>query len=215
MVTIRIWFKKLNTAKYISHLDLCKCMERAIHRAKLPFWYSEGFNPHVFLTINMPISLGYTGMKECMDVKLVDENYSFDLITQKLNKGLPADIQIFDITYPKMKPKEMAYACYEITLDKTENLLETARELMASPEIIVSKKTKKGMKDVDIKPNFEKMKIVETDDILKFYITLPSSNLGSINPRLFFEVLSLKYGQKLYTQTARLNCFNEKMEEFA
>lgn len=80
MKTIRIWFKKQRTAKYISHLDMVRLMERAIHKAKLPFWYTEGFNPHVFLTINMPISLGYTGLRESMDVKLLEDDLPFSEI---------------------------------------------------------------------------------------------------------------------------------------
>ena len=45
---VRVWFSKTGTARYISHLDLNRCMSRAFHKAKLPLWYTEGFNPHVF-----------------------------------------------------------------------------------------------------------------------------------------------------------------------
>ena len=36
-------------------------MSRAFHKAKLPLWYTEGFNPHVFLTFAAPLSLGFEG----------------------------------------------------------------------------------------------------------------------------------------------------------
>lgn len=42
MKTVRIWFQKRGAARYISHLDLTHCMARAIHRAKIPLWYTQG-----------------------------------------------------------------------------------------------------------------------------------------------------------------------------
>lgn len=45
MLKIRTVYEKRDRAKYISHLDLNRCMQRTFRRAKLPIWYSEGFNP--------------------------------------------------------------------------------------------------------------------------------------------------------------------------
>ena len=68
---VRVWFSKTGTARYISHLDLNRCMSRAFHKAKLPLWYTEGFNPHVFLTFAAPLSLGFEGRHESMDIRLI------------------------------------------------------------------------------------------------------------------------------------------------
>lgn len=214
MKSIRIWFKKINTAKYISHLDLCRCMERAIHKAKLPFWYTEGYNPHVFLTITMPISLGYTGKRESMDVKLLNDDFPKEKIIEGLNAGLPQDIVVFDVTDVIMKPGELAFSLYEIQLDLFDGLQAAAEKLLALPEILVVKKTKKGVRQVDIKPDFSSMVIKKEGESLIFNVTLPSSNLGSINPRLFFDRLSEEIGEKLYPQTIRIDCYNQSMEQF-
>lgn len=45
MRDVRIRFAKTGKAKYISHLDLTRCFARAIFRAKIPLWFTEGFNP--------------------------------------------------------------------------------------------------------------------------------------------------------------------------
>ena len=42
---IRVKFKKVGNLQYISHLDLVRTMHKVIVRAKLPLWYTEGFNP--------------------------------------------------------------------------------------------------------------------------------------------------------------------------
>ncbi len=214
MKNLRIWFKKQGSAKFISHLDMCRLMERAIHKAKLPFWYTEGFNPHVFLTINMPISLGYIGLKESMDVKLLDDDMEFSEIIEKMNSGLPLDVRVFEIRESIKKPGDISYSSYEICIESRDKLLETAKELMRSQSIIVTKKTKKGFKDIDIKPDFMDMEITQDGELTTFKTVLKSSNQGSINPRLFFEVLEEKLGEKLYPKISRTNCFDAQMKEF-
>lgn len=213
---IRLWFKKVDTAKYISHLDLQRCMARAIHKAKLPFWYTEGFNPHVFLTISMPISLGYTGLRESMDVKLLDDDMPYDEIIEKMNAGLPLDIRIYEITELVMKPGEIAFSEYNISIEPSdkEKFLAKVNSFLAKDEIIVNKKSKKGMLQVDIKPNFADMKISSSDDVVKFNVILPSSTKGGINPRLFFDALAEYCEEELFPQVSRINCYNEKMQEF-
>ena len=49
MQCVRIWFRKTGRVKYVSHLDIMRCMTRAVRRAQIPLWYTEGFNPHPYL----------------------------------------------------------------------------------------------------------------------------------------------------------------------
>ena len=39
---VRLFFTKLDRAKYISHLDMNRCMSRALKRSGLPVWYTGG-----------------------------------------------------------------------------------------------------------------------------------------------------------------------------
>ena len=109
----RIWFHKFGTAKYISHLDLNRCVARAFHKAKLPMWYTEGFNPHAFVTFALPLSLGVEGKHESMDIRLLEDMPKEEII-HRLNDALPKDIRVYDVTEPQMKPGKIAYADYEI-----------------------------------------------------------------------------------------------------
>ena len=106
MKHVRIWFSKTGTARYISHLDLNRCMDRAMHKAKIPLWYTEGFHPHAFMTFALPLSLFMDGRRESMDIKLEEEMNREELIA-RLNEALPPDIQIFDVTEPVMKPEKL------------------------------------------------------------------------------------------------------------
>ena len=69
---IRVWFRKGERVRYISHLDVLRFWERAIRRAGLPLAYSQGFTPHPRLAFASPLPLGFIGEAEIMDVTLED-----------------------------------------------------------------------------------------------------------------------------------------------
>ena len=73
MVPVRATFEKRRRAKYISHLDLMRCMQRAFKRAGVPIWYTEGFNPHAYLMFPLALSLGCESGCECMDFRIDGE----------------------------------------------------------------------------------------------------------------------------------------------
>ena len=73
MKNVRVWFEKKGSVRYISHLDLTRCMARGLKLSQLPVWYTEGFNPRIYMTYAMPLSLGVCGERECMDIRLTEE----------------------------------------------------------------------------------------------------------------------------------------------
>ena len=83
---IRIFFSKTGRAKYISALDLINCFQRALRRTDIPVWHTQGFNPHTYVNVNLPLSLGTEGIRESMDIKLTTE-MSFSDVKDKLNAG--------------------------------------------------------------------------------------------------------------------------------
>ena len=56
----RLLFSKTGRAKYISHLDLMRTFQRAFARAKIAIKHTEGFHPHPFVSIALPLSVGYS-----------------------------------------------------------------------------------------------------------------------------------------------------------
>ena len=152
---VRVWFSKTGTARYISHLDLNRCMSRAFHKAKLPLWYTEGFNPHVFLTFAAPLSLGFEGRHESMDIRLI-EDMPYPELIEKLNAGLPHDIRVWAVTEPEMKGNDVANAEYILRLECEDPAFEKSemQRVLTEPELTVKKHSKKGEKIFDIKPYF-------------------------------------------------------------
>ena len=73
MQNVRMVFAKEGLAVFISHLDLLRCVSRALARACIPVKYTQGFNPQPYLIFSPPLSLGYAGYAELCDFSLEDD----------------------------------------------------------------------------------------------------------------------------------------------
>lgn len=215
---VRIWFTKDGAARYISHLDLNRCMIRAIQKSKIPVWHTEGFNKRIFLTFSLPLSLGFRGEKESMDIKLLEETED-DKIISELNASLPEGIRVFAVTEPKMKPKEISFAEFSINFftkeDNTKELFLNLHNLLTKDKILVEKKSKSGIKQVDIKEMIIKYKLDKLENSVKLDCTLMAGSVQNMNPSLIEKAYEIEYNKKIYTDITRKNLYNKDMEVFS
>lgn len=107
MKTIRVFFTKTGRAKYISHLDVNRCIDRAIKRSGIPVWYTQGFNPHIYTTFAMPISLGFESLCESFETRLVEDDFSLEEVKTALNRVLPTGLEVTQVAEPVMEMKEI------------------------------------------------------------------------------------------------------------
>ena len=129
---IRVFFVKEGPSKYMSHLDLMRCMTRTIRRAGVPIWYTEGFNPHPFMTFAMPLSLGTSGMCETMDVRMTTD-MPFEEVKSRLNSALCEGIYVTKVDYQGQKATAIKSAVYQITLTAEGFSGEQLRDEMPMP----------------------------------------------------------------------------------
>lgn len=219
MKNVRIWFTKENECKYISHLDLNRCMLRAVRRAEVPIWYTEGFNPHPFVTFPLPISLGITGMRECMDIRIVDEEFDIDLIPERMNKYLPEGIRVFSAACPKMDAKYIAFAEYRATVSvdgmEASELYNAIKEICDLDKLIIQKKSKAGMKDIDVLEYVKAMNFdEEVADSCTFSVVLPAGNTKNIGLPLVLKAIENHMNAEINYDIIKLNMYTQEMEQF-
>ncbi|MBP1542786.1 MAG: DUF2344 domain-containing protein [Oscillospiraceae bacterium] len=188
-VNTRAFFSKMDRAKYISHLDLNHCIQRAMKRSRLPIWQTEGFNPHTYVAFMLPLSLGQEGVCEAMDFRLTEE-ISPDEVMKRLNDSLPPDIRVLRIAEPKYKNTDITTAEYRVESDVD---IDKFRSFTDSEQILTEKKTKKGVSTVDLKPLIS-MLTIEEDAIT---LRLPAGNDFNINPSLLFEAYKSATGEAI------------------
>lgn len=219
MKPVRIWYTKDDECKYISHLDLNRVMMRALHKSKINLWHTEGFNPHPFVTFALPLSLGFKGVKETMDIKLLDDDFNEESIINSLNNCLPTGIRVYAVTTPVMKAGKIEQALFEIVIkDDTvdvDTLYKNFKDFLNQEEILVMKKTKKkGLKEIDIKPHILKVKVADYNNYIKCKILLPAGSTTNINPTLFINAYNEKYNADVFYRITRLDIFDGQGNSF-
>lgn len=217
-INVRIFYTKTGRAKYISHLDVNRCMQRNIKRSGLPVWYTEGFNPHLYITFPLPISLGHQSLCESMDIK-VDESVSFEEIKIRLSSVMPEGFDITSVATPIMKPDKIAYAEYELLLASETifpaSIADSFWNFITQDEIVVPKKTKKGMVDIDIKPFILIHSTTPCDDHLKISARFKASIMQSINPALLLNAFFASVDNTIYAkEITRLSLTDEDGNKF-
>lgn len=191
MLRVRATFKKTGRAKYISHLDLNRCMLRTFRRSGLPIWYTEGFNPHPYYSFALALSLGFESECEILDFNITDDDMSMDEIRERLNAVMPEGMGIVSVAEQEDKITAIAKAEYSFSLstDYPNELMDEVKALIASPEIFIEKKTKKGIKTVDIKPDMEIISCEKSESSVDIIMRLPAGTQTNYNPTLFTEAL--------------------------
>ena len=153
---LRLRFLKEGKAKYISHLDLMETMKRAFLRAGIKLKYSQGFNPHPNISIALPLSVGCASLAELIDFKT--EDYLLpDGLPDLLNNVLPDGIRVYEAYIPFVKFNLIKWVLIKAVLYYKETPQNIAKNLMnrfSVDCITVSKKTKRGITDINLKQHF-------------------------------------------------------------
>jgi radical SAM-linked protein len=139
-LNIRLVYHKTGRARFLSHLDTMRVFQQALTRAKLPLRYTEGFNPHIVLSIALPLGLGAESLCERMDFG-VTENISMGTLPAKLNAALPEGFRVTGAVVGGRAVTQIYHVKYEITADSTA-APERVTSLFTT-EAVVQKRTKK------------------------------------------------------------------------
>ncbi len=195
-------FSKLGPVRFVSHLDMQRLFQRAFRRAGLPLAYSQGFNPHPLLSFATALSVGYTSDGEYFDVTL-SEDLPVDEFMSRVNAVLPAGVLITDAVdageFKASLTPLMRSADYDVTLSFEAPVEKAAVEKavgeLLGGEIIVDKKTKGGIKPVDIRPMLISFRLLSLEGRrARFALSGRLTAEGGLPPELLFRALYEKLG---------------------
>ena len=86
-------FQKTGDMRFISHLDLMRLFQRALRRACLPVILTQGFSPHLKISINRALKLGMESLDEVLTVH-VSNRMEPSVFIGSLNRNLPKGVSI-------------------------------------------------------------------------------------------------------------------------
>lgn len=220
MREVRLRFSKTGRLKYISHLDINRAMSRALKRAQIPLWYTEGFNPHPYMSFSLPLSLGVESLCESVDLRIIGD-ITNDEIKNRLNNVLPQDIKIVDVYDDFRDNSEIVYSdyVYKFEFKDNEAAFEKIKNVLSSDELIALKKGKQGrkrvMKETNIKSFIDKYSISIRNDVIVLNIRLLAGPEKNLNPSLLFDTIIRLIDMDFeWKSIARISLLDKDYKEF-
>lgn len=191
MKNVRIFFSKKGRLRFVSHLDMNRFFTRVLRKSGLPIWYTEGFNPHPYLTFALPLSLGFESNYEMLDFRLLDDDFPLEKVAESLLAVLPEYIEVIKVAEPVMKPGKIAAAHFSLEFEDTETA-KNFSDFLRSGNVVINKKTKRG----DIKVEEVSSKILSLNqDGKTVSLILPAGN-DNLNPSLLVASFNEALGRE-------------------
>ena len=216
MDKLRLRFEKTGRAVYISHLDLMQTMQRAFARAGYDLKYSEGFNPHPQISILLPLSVGAASRCELMDFKLKTDVDLAEL-PKRLTAVLPEGILVTDCYESQRKVAQLKFlriqGVFEYDHRDSAAMAEQLRSFYAAPELVITKKTKRGFGEADIRPAIREIAFAAEEEGVMLEAVI-SAQEPTLNPELLAEALRQKAPELApdFARFTRLETYDANME---
>ena len=183
----RMLFEKRGTAIWMSHLDTMRLMQRAFRRAGVLLHHSQGFTPHAYVSMLLPLSVGTQSVCEIMEYEL---DADLAITPQEMNAVLPDGVRVLRVYDSARKGKELTHLRAQLTLDYDNGSPDAKKisELFEKPQIFVEKRTKRGVEEVDIKPLIKNIAIISEQNKILIDCIVCAQN-PSLNPMLLISAI--------------------------
>ena len=190
--------RKEPRAAHSSHLDLQRTLQRVFRRAGLPLLYSMGFNPHPLMSFATALATGHTSDGEWFEVEL-EQGFAPKEFLARANAQMPEGLRVTQaFAAPEGMPsltKLLRAAKYELRLYTEvpvarQRAEETLAALLAQSEVLVAKKTKEGVKTVNIRPALLEASLLDADETcLTLSVTGALTASGGLRAELLAHAL--------------------------
>ena len=218
---LRFKFKKGGSLQYVSHLDLVRTMHKVIVRARLPLWYTEGFNPKPKMIFAAPLSIGTESVCEFMDIRM-NERIDPAEAMARINANMTEEMQITEAYYPESKFTELKWMSYRITIrpaDFSCELVDRVNAALSADVIEVQRKNSEEM--TNIRPLIKSATAAAEGESIVINATLSADPSAFLNPEYLVKALRLSCGiltsPDLMSESydvMRLNAYFDDMTEF-
>lgn len=212
----RVLFKKTGTAIWMSHLDLMRLMQRAFRRAGVLLHHSQGYTPHAYVSMLLPLSVGMESHCEIMEFELDTQE---PITPETLNRVLPEGVHVLAVYDSARKGKELVWMRVRLTLEYDAGVPEHAAQriaaLLSGQTLIVEKRTKRGMEETDVRPLLHTCEITEKENALVLEAVVSAQN-PPLNPMLLAAAVEryLPDCKPDFAKCCRLEMLDAAMAEF-
>ena len=187
--------------KFIGHLDIMRYFQKVMRRADVDIRYSEGFSPHQIMSFAAPLGVGLTSNGEYMDIEVLSTDDSKTMV-RRMNETMVEGMEV--VSYRQLDDSSknamsiVAAADYTLTFrpgkepEDLDGFFQKLDAFYNQEQILITKPTKKGERQVDLKPLIYQM--YRTGDSVFMQVSTGSSN--NIKPELVMEAFYHSLGEE-------------------
>lgn len=188
---VRVKFTKTGAMKFIGHLDIMRYFQKAIRRAGIDIAYSAGFSPHMIMSFAAPLGVGVTSEGEYFDMELKSAQSS-RVMMEKLNAVMVEGMSIVSIRkIPEEKSANamslVSAADYLVRFRPGKAFFEGWQNQIAGyldqEQILCMKTTKKGEREVNIRPWIYRMEARGEE----LFLQLSSGSVQNLKPEMVMD----------------------------
>ncbi len=167
MQRLRIRFCRGQEVKFISHLDIMRLWQRALHRAGISLAYSEGFSPHPRISLAAPLPVEVTSQAELMDIictRWVSPHFFTAAISQQLPPGIKI-LQVYQValSMPSLQ-SQVGYAEYEVEVETEKDQRDTESaltSLLSVKHLPWQHQRDTGRRSYDLRPLIDNLWLID------------------------------------------------------
>jgi len=197
---VRIKFTKTGYMKFVGHLDTMRYFQKAIRRAELPVAFSGGYSPHMIMSFAAPLGVGTTSLGEYFDMELTETMPTAE-IQQRLNETMVEGVTVCSVRQVEDGKASTAmalvaaadyYVSFRDGKEPSVPWREKFSEFLDQKEIVVTKKTKRSEKTVDIRPFIYKAELLDEG----IFMQLASASSNYTKPELVMDTFMKWIGEE-------------------
>ena len=186
-------FSRSGSARYLSHLDTARALQRTVARAGVPVALSQGMRPKPRVSLPLPLPVGAAGYGELAVIEVPDETSGGSAALRALRVAAPPGIVPDTIVvagerHPRPQPCEAEYVC---SLDGDAGVLAAAVERYAEEEhTIYERVSPKGRRTLDLKDYIVPTAVEPVAGGAKIRFAIHFREDGAARPQEFVDLIA-------------------------
>jgi radical SAM-linked protein len=178
--------------KFIGHLDIMRYFQKVMRKADVNICYSGGFSPHQIMSFASPLGVGLTSDGEYVDIEVSSTDSSKEML-RRINAVMVEGLEA--LSYRRLPDDAanamscVAAADYTVVFregkepENWEKFCDGLKDFLAQDEILMIKKSKKGEREVDIRPMIYEL-CIDGDNVK---MKIASGSAANLKPEMVIQ----------------------------
>jgi radical SAM family uncharacterized protein/radical SAM-linked protein len=168
---LRIYYGKLELARFLSHLEITRIFSRALKRAGINLAYSKGFHPMPKMSFSSALPVGTESVAECVDlttvgpIKHASAYLRPDDLASRLQKEMPEGLIIYGAGKALTTAATAETSYYRIRSDNAVFTTGPIQCFFSAQNFPIEQKRKERTRRVDIKPLVKALQYIDARTI--------------------------------------------------